>query len=194
MSAKKHRNPRRIPTMSHLDQAPPTKAMSRTAARLAIAALGAGLAFPTVALAQMPPDIAEKVAAMGRVVDPENTGKLYTPLQEKEPYTGIKVVRDVKYGTDPRNVVDIFVPETGATGRAVLMFVHGGGMIRGNKRAPGSAFYDNIMLFAARRGMVGVNVEYRLAPQFSWPARNEDFAAAVRLVADKAADPRADPN
>jgi triacylglycerol lipase len=42
--------------------------------------------------------------------------------------------------------------------------------------------------------MVGVNVEYRLAPQFAWPAGNEDLAAAVRLVADKAADFGADPN
>jgi acetyl esterase/lipase len=142
----------------------------------------------------MPPDIAEKVAAMGRVVDPENTGKLYAPLQEKEPYAGVKVSRDVKYGPDERNVVDIFVPETGPTGRAVLMFVHGGGMIRGNKRPPGSAFYDNVMLFAVRHGMVGVNVEYRLAPQHAWPAGNEDLGAAIRLVADKAAELGADPN
>lgn len=163
--------------------------------RLAAAALlGAGLVCPTMALAQMPPDIAEKVAALGRVVDPENTGKIYTPLQEKEPYAGVKVMRDVKYGNDARNVVDIFVPETAAAGRPVLMFVHGGGMIRGNKRPPGSAFYDNIMLFAAHHGMVGVNVEYRLAPQFPWPAGNEDLAAAVRLVAEKAADLGVDPN
>src|SRR5262249_2696512 len=137
--------------------------------RLGFAAiLGAGIAalVPPPARAQMPPDIAEKVAAMGRVVDPENTGKLYAPLQEKEPYKGVKVTRAVKYGPDPRNVVDIFVPETGAAGRPVLMFVHGGGMIRGTKHAPGSPYYDNIMLFAARHGMVGVNVEYRLAPQF----------------------------
>src|SRR5262249_35772245 len=165
------------------------------ATRVAAAALlWAGLVSPTRALAQMPPDIAEKVAALGRVVDPENTGKIYAPLQEKEPYAGVKVMRDVKYGSDVRNVVDIFVPETGAAGRPVLMFVHGGGMIRGNKRPPRSAFYDNIMLFAARHGMVGVNVEYRLAPQFPWPAGNEDLAAAVRLVADKAADFGADPN
>jgi acetyl esterase/lipase len=164
-------------------------------AHLAVAALlGAAIMFPTIGLAQMPPDIAEKVAALGRVVDPENTGKIYTPLQEKEPYTGVKVMRDVKYGNDARNVVDIFVSETGAAGRPVLMFVHGGGMIRGNKRPPGSAFYDNIMVFAARHGMVGVNVEYRLAPQFPWPAGNEDLAAVVRLVGDKAADFGADPN
>jgi acetyl esterase/lipase len=163
--------------------------------RVAIAALlGAGLAFPTMALAQMPPDIAEKIAALGRVVDPENTGKIYTPLQEKEPYAGVKVMRDVRYGSDARNIVDIFVPESGAAGRPVLMFVHGGGMIRGNKRPPGSAFYDNVMLFAARHGMVGVNVEYRLAPQHPWPAGNEDLAAAIRLVADKAADFGADPS
>jgi acetyl esterase/lipase len=172
-------------------EATPQSAMSR----IAIAALlGAGLMFPTIAFAQMPPDIAEKIAAMGRVVDPENTGKIYAPLQEKEPYAGVKVTRDVKYGSDARNVVDIFVPETGAAGRPVLMFVHGGGMIRGNKHPPGSAFYDNIMLFAARHGMVGVNVEYRLAPQFPWPAGNEDLAAAVRLVTDKAAEFGADPS
>jgi acetyl esterase/lipase len=165
------------------------------AAFIAAAAIAAaGMMAPTAAQAQMPPDIAAKIAALGRVVDPENTGKLYAPLQEKEPYAGIKVSRDVKYGPDARNVVDVFTPETGAAGRPVLMFVHGGGMIRGTKHAPGSAFYDNIMVFAARHGMVGVNVEYRLAPQFPWPAGNEDLSAAVHFVADHAASYGADPN
>jgi acetyl esterase/lipase len=154
----------------------------------------AGLMAPTAARAQMQPDLIDKIAAIGRVSDPAKTGPLYAPLQEKEPYAGVKVLRDVKYGSDPRNVVDIFVPETGAAGRPVLMFVHGGGMIRGNKHAPGSPFYDNIMLFAARHGMVGVDVEYRLAPQFPWPAGNEDLSAAVHFVADKAAEFGADPN
>jgi acetyl esterase/lipase len=161
---------------------------------LGVSLAGLGPLASTGAQAQMPPDLAAKIAAMGRVVDPENTGKLYGPLQEKEPYAGVKVIRDVRYGKDERNVVDIFVPESGAAGRPVLMFVHGGGMIRGIKRAPGSPFYDNVMLFAAHHGMVGVNVEYRLAPQFPWPAGNEDLAAAVRLIVDKAADFGADPN
>jgi acetyl esterase/lipase len=171
----------------------------QTCSRLAIAAViggaiaAAGTMVPTVARAQMPPDIVEKVAALGRVVDPAKTGKIYESLEEKEPYSGVKVSRDVKYGSDPRNVVDIFVPETGGAGRAVLMFVHGGGMVRGTKHAPGSPYYDNVMLFAAHHGMVGVDVEYRLAPKFAWPAGNEDLSAAVHFVADHAAEYGVDP-
>jgi triacylglycerol lipase len=74
------------------------------------------------------------------------------------------------------------------------MFVHGGGFIRGNKRPPGSPFYDNVMLWAARNGMVGVNVEYRLAPQFKWPSGAEDLGMAVRWVADNITAHGGDPN
>src|SRR5262249_30525792 len=126
--------------------------------------LGFGTIAASTAQAQMPSEIVSQIAAIGRVVDPEKTGKIYGPLQEKEPYAGVKVARDVKYGSDPRNIIDIFGPEGGASGRPVLMFVHGGGLVRGVKRAPGSPFYDNIMVWAVRNGMIGVNVEYRLAP------------------------------
>ena len=74
------------------------------------------------------------------------------------------------------------------------MFVHGGGFVRGTKHAPGSPFYDNVMVLAARNGMVGVNVEYRLAPQFKWPSGNEDLGAAVRYVADNISRYGGDPN
>jgi acetyl esterase/lipase len=173
-----------------------TRKLIRAAAPPAL--IGAALVMPTMATAQMPADIAAKVAALGRVVDPENTAKIYAPLQEKEPYAGINVVRNVAYGPHPRHVVDIFIPEnatsaSGAAGRPVLMFVHGGGYTRGNKRPPGSAFYDNIMVFAARHGMIGVNVEYRLAPEFAWPAGAEDMGAAVRFVNDKIASYGGDP-
>jgi acetyl esterase/lipase len=160
------------------------------------AAVGALLisTYSTIALAQMPSDIAEKIAAMGRVIELDNTGKIYAPLHEKEPYPGIKVVRDVRYGTHPRQVVDIFTPESSAAARPVLMFAHGGGYVAGNKRSPGSAFYDNIMVFAARHGMVGINVEYRLAPEFPWPAGVEDTGAAVRFVNDNIASYGGDSN
>jgi len=162
--------------------------------RLALAVAAAlGASAPGPAAAQMPPDIAEKIAAIGRVVDPEKTAPIYAPLQEKEPYAGLKVARDVKYGPDGRNVLDVFVAEDAAGARPVIMFVHGGGYVRGNKRPPGSPFYDNVMVWAARNGMIGVNVEYRLAPQFPWPAGALDLGAAVHWVADHIAAHGGDP-
>jgi triacylglycerol lipase len=159
--------------------------MSRIMRGIAIASLAGlcGLAAPG-AQAQMPPDIAARIAALGRVVDSAATGEIYDSLQEHEPYAGVRVARDLKYGSSDRNLLDVFAAEGGGEARTVLMFMHGGRYTRGDKRRPGSPFYDNIMLFAARHGMVGVNLEYRLAPKDPWPAAVEDLGAAVRFVKD----------
>jgi triacylglycerol lipase len=151
-------------------------------------------ALPAAALAQMPPDIAEKIKAIGRVIDVPKSYALYTPLHETEPYAGVKVTRDIKYGPDARNALDIFVPESPSTGpRPVFIFVHGGGFVAGNKRTPGTPFYDNFMLFAAKNGMIGVNVTYRLAPANPWPAAPQDLAAAMKWVVQNIASYSGDP-
>jgi triacylglycerol lipase len=159
-------------------------------------ALLLALAMPAAAqTGGMPADIEAKVAALGAVINPPETAKLYAPLQEKEPYRGVKVTRDLKFGADEqRQALDVFVAEgTAATPRPVLMFVHGGGFVRGARRTPGSPFYDNIMVFAARNGLVGVNTTYRLAPQHPWPTGAEDVAAAVRWVSENIAAHGGDP-
>jgi acetyl esterase/lipase len=141
----------------------------------------------------MASEIERKLAELGAVVDLPETAKLYEPLHEKEPYQGIKVARDLKYGPDERHALDIFVSEQ-ATTRPVLVFVHGGGFTAGSKRGPdNSPFYDNIALFAARNGIVGVNMTYRLAPQHQWPAGAEDVAVAVRWLAANVAGHGGDP-
>ncbi len=143
--------------------------------------------------AQMPPDIAEKVKAIGPVIDPAKTASIYGPLQEKEPYQGVKVKRELKYGPDERQALDVFAPESAGAGRPVLVFVHGGGFVAGSKHAPDSPFYDNVVLAAAREGIVGVNVEYRLAPQHKWPAGAADVGDAVRWVHENIAAYGGDP-
>jgi triacylglycerol lipase len=75
----------------------------------------------------------------------------------------------------------------------VLIFIHGGGFVAGNKRNPGSPFYDNIMLWAVKNGFVGVNATYRLAPQFKWPAGPEDLASVVQWVTEKIGERGGDP-
>jgi hypothetical protein len=46
----------------------------------------------------MPADIVWKPIEIRSVVDFPKTADLYATLQEKEPYQGIKVQRDIKYG------------------------------------------------------------------------------------------------
>ena len=162
-----------------------------------VAALFALTATSSVALAQVPPDIAEGIRKIGPIVDGPGTTKLYAPLfaNQKEPYPNVTVVRDIAYGTDPLQKLDVFTaaPTPGAP-KPVVMFLHGGGFERGNKRQPGSPFYDNIMLWLTQQGMVGVNMNYRLAPKHVWPAAHEDLAAAVPWVQANIAQHGGDPD
>ena len=162
------------------------RALGMTTAKPALAIivamfLGAAWAQPS----PMPPEIAAKLAETGRSIEPAKTVLLYAPLQEKEPYRGVKVERDLKYGPADRNLLDVFMPETAASPRPVLIYVHAGAFVGGNKRTtPTSPFYDNIMLWAVRNGFIGINVAYRLAPQAPWPAGAEDMAAAIQWIAN----------
>jgi len=129
-----------------------------------------------LSLAAVPPDIATQLKDMGRVVNPAGTAKLYRPLQPKAPYPGVKIEREIKYGIDPRMVLDVFAPEKGGGSRPVLIYVAGGA---GNKIEPvpnGDAFYDNIMLWAVKNGMTGVNMQRH--PGEAW----DDPAKAVAMV------------
>ena len=164
---------------------------SRKSALAVLAAM-----FVTAAQAQqssMPPGIAAKLGKIGRTIDPPKTVLLYAPLQQKEPYRGVKIEWDVKYGAADRNLLDVFMPETASAARPVLMFVHGGAFVVGNKRVPGTPFYDNVMLWAVKNGSVGVNVTYRLAPKSAWPSGAEDLATAVQWVSDKIGERGGDP-
>jgi hypothetical protein len=113
------------------------------------------------AAAQVPADIAAQLRQIGTGVCVPETAKIYAPLQQHEPYKGVTVVRDIPYASDPRTIMDVFAPEKGGGNRPVLIYVSGGG---GDKRvsgADGDAFYDNIMLWALKNGMTGVNMQRR---------------------------------
>jgi triacylglycerol lipase len=159
-----------------------------------LVAIGFPLLIAGAATAEtMPPDIAEKIAALGRVIAPPQTAAIYAPLMEREPYQGVKVTRDVKYGAADLNVLDVFAAEGGAGSRPVLVHVHGGGFSGGTKRAANSPFTDNIPLWAARNGMVGVNINYRLAPTAKWPSGAEDIAATLTWIKKNIAGYGGDP-
>jgi acetyl esterase/lipase len=109
------------------------------------------------------------------------TRALLAPLAPR-PGPDVDVVRDVFYGPDPRHRLDVFVPSAGAVRAPVLVFVHGGGFVQGDKGAPDAPFYNNVGLWAARSGCIGVTMTYRLAPGARWPAGSEDVGAAVGFL------------
>jgi triacylglycerol lipase len=169
--------------------------MMRVTLPLTVVAAWLGLTAAAAQQSPMPDDIAWKLIEIGRAIDSAKTAALYAPLQQKEPYPGVKVQRDVRYGPADRNLLDVFTPEDGTSPRPVLIFVHGGAFIGGNKRtAPDSPFYDNVMLWAIKHGFVGINITYRLAPKSPWPAGAEDVASAVQWVSANAAQAGGDPS
>ena len=160
------------------------------------AAAAMSLSLAGGAFAQVPPDVAAGIRKIGPVVDTVNTAKLYAPYFEdqKEPYSGVTVTRDVAYGPDSLNKLDVFTSGPAQGGKTVVVYVHGGGFERGDKRQPRTPFYDNIMLWSVSQGFVGVNIDYRLAPKNHWPDAHEDMAAVVRWIKANIAQYGGDPN
>lgn len=140
--------------------------------------------------------IAREIRAAGPVIDLRQLVSLYAPLQEIEPYRGVTVLRDRRYGPHDRNLADVFrVDDDGVTPKPILLFVHGGGYIMGDRRVrPGSPFYDNVALWGARHGFVAINITYRLAPADPWPAAQRDIAAAIAWARAAAPELGGDPD
>jgi triacylglycerol lipase len=109
------------------------------------------------------------------------------------PIPGITAERDIAFGQDPLQKLDVFTSGTGA-GKPVLLFAHGGGFTGGDKRRPGAFQADNIMIWAVQNGMVGINTNYRLAPKDPFPAAQHDLAAAIAWAKANAARYGGDPN
>ena len=130
--------------------------------------------------------ISRKIRAAGHSMEPPamQAMGLFADFHEKEPYKDVTVERDISYGPDERNRMDVFTGESfkAEDAREVLVFLHGGGFVRGDKKMPGSPYHDNVALWAVRHGLVGINMTYRLAPQHKWPSGIEDIAGVVEWI------------
>jgi acetyl esterase/lipase len=93
-------------------------------------------------------------------------------------------------GTAHRNLtycnsqtLDLYIPRAAATRPLpVAMYVHGGGMTAGDKSDLNPVFLDAL----ASAGYAVASVNYRLAPQFKFPAQIEDVKCAIRYLRAKA--------
>lgn len=154
------------------------------------------LAVPTLSRADLPPDVAKAVAAMGHKNDAAATRKIFDPLQPKDPVAvaGLKAERDIAYGSDPLQKLDVIWDGKTTGSRPILVFVHGGGFTGGDKHTSGQFTYDNVMTWANQQGMIGVEINYRLAPKNQYPDAAYDTREALAYVAKNARQWGGDPN
>jgi triacylglycerol lipase len=118
-------------------------------------------------------EILRAIRAAGPVIDPPAAKALYAPLLADMP-RGAEPVGDIVYGADERHRLDVY-PAVGAAGPApVVVFLHGGGFIRGDKADRAAVGH-----YFSRHGVVAVLPNYRLGPRHRWPAGAEDVASVL---------------
>jgi acetyl esterase/lipase len=136
----------------------------------------------------------DRIAQMGAHFDQEvlrETRGLYEPLLQKA-CEGVRTRQDVPYGPDERQRLDLYAPVQ-AAGLPVLVYVPGGGFVGGDKRDE-FGFYSNIGHFFAECGFLVLVMNYRLAPEHSWPAGGADVGYAVAWAREHAAAHGGDPD
>ncbi|MGG5809215.1 alpha/beta hydrolase [Falsiroseomonas sp. CW058] len=167
--------------------------------RLVAALTAALIAAPAAAqMSVMPAELQATMDRIGPVWGTDILGNVaiseraYTPLLAAAPRDGVEVRRDVAYGPDPKQVLDIHA-RPGLTRAPVVVFFHGGAYVRGDKRV-NDEIYGNVATWFARQGMVGINATYRLAPASPWPGGAQDVGAVVAWARENAARLGGDPD
>lgn len=106
--------------------------------------------------------------------------------------TGVRWYRDINYAgptrTNPeKQVLDLYLPkeDTWMEGRPLLVWIHGGGWIIGDKD-DAMGLYGRYCRKLAEHGIAAANIGYRLSPEVQHPSHIEDIAAATAWLVEHA--------
>ena len=135
--------------------------------------------------------LARRIAELGPNISPAIMQEMregFGPRLLEAP-AGMRIERDVAYGPHPRHRLNLFLPAPEDASKAgdIIVFVHGGGFVSGDKDEAPGRFYDNVGRWAARNGRACATMNYRLAPDNPWPAGRDDVALALGWIADNSA-------
>ncbi|MBM4383788.1 MAG: alpha/beta hydrolase [Deltaproteobacteria bacterium] len=112
---------------------------------------------------------------------------------------GVEKLTDIAYGPvlpgdkGKRNLLDVIRPRGAKPGerRPVLLQVHGGGWIIGDKREQAQPLMTHM---AAEHGWISVAVNYRLSPQATFPDHIVDVKRAIAWIRAHIAEYGGDPS
>lgn len=105
---------------------------------------------------------------------------------------GVQRITDIAYGSDPRQRMDVYLPANLPQNAPVILMVHGGAWMVGNKSMP-NVVNNKVAHWVAGSGFVVVSVGYRLVPQVNPLEQARDVAAALAAAQSKSASWGADP-
>jgi len=108
------------------------------------------------------------------------------------PARSVQVVRNIDYAGDGARAHRLDVIRRRAappTGAPVLVYIHGGAWVIGDKREQGLPLMHEL----ARRGWVAVTINYGLSPKATWPDHIVDCKRAVAWVREHIAEYGGDP-
>lgn len=132
--------------------------------------------------------IRKLAALLGATLTVMLTGCTMAVFNVIVPRSGYHVQTDIAYGGDPRQKLDVYIPDNLKVPAPVLVFFYGGSWQDGDKDqylAVGQSF--------ASRGVITVVVNYRLYPPNKFPSFVEDGALALKYVHEHAAQFGGDP-
>jgi acetyl esterase/lipase len=105
------------------------------------------------------------------------------------PRSGYRIVRDLPYGSDPRQKLDFYIPDRVNAKAPVILFFYGGSWETGSKD-----MYLGFGQAFASQGIVVAVADYRLYPQVHYPEFLRDGARAFAYVHAHAAEYGGDPD
>lgn len=97
--------------------------------------------------------------------------------------TGVRLLRDVPYGKNDKQRMDVYLPQH-ATGAPVIFMVHGGAWRFGDKTA--RAVIENKVNRWVSKGFILISVNYRLLPKTAPLEQAADIASALALAQSQA--------
>lgn len=121
----------------------------------------------------------------GLAVDEATPAPAAAMTDTTKPCERVAFTRNLRYGDSDLNVLDVATDGSDTrqmSPRPVLLFVAGDSFAGDNSAPAIDPLQDAAMCFAARHGMVGVRMNYRLAPANPWPTGARDVAAATSWV------------
>jgi len=104
---------------------------------------------------------------------------------------GVRVLRNVAYGTDEKQRLDVYLPTQTTANAPVIFMVHGGAWRTGDKAM--SNVVDNKVARWVPKGVVFISVNYRLLPQTDPLTQAQDVATALAFAQQNASQWHADP-